>query len=797
MKKLRNILLAFFSLAMVFIFGIEVFAAVVVNFSITGHVEYYPYEIGAKIWATTAYIEGAVRGDSSYLILNGEAGAYSNNIYTISGAEQSYSNITTSLSNVVFANASDQEEILIFLKNEGDRYIIPSIEFVASQESQLSVTTEYYYFDISETGQQDPLTIKANSASSTAFVSSIQTEITGNHYSAWTSSSSIDNHDVLCIRILIAPRGGVGDINTDFAIYIGFMADVQYSSNEILSIYQTIDSDTPTWTKYGFNATLNASATKLVSNSMSNLYVALRDETISYGTDDYLTDAPVYRDRDLVNVDIKTGEIIGKLSNSSYEFEWFGREIELMSGTTLASGRTLTQDETFTVDVYTYYPTMYIRRWIVGNEQWLSISDEEFAGAVEVPEYYVATFESTIFNPDKTVATNTSGNIIPRSYVFERGTITLGAVARLQNYYGYSTYSGSTATTSQTTMLTWTGNLTSAWAASGLNSAYRQVKAAQGENWKAFVYNLLYLVKYADNNAQTNVGQGNVLSNNAYNAVKTSKLKSVTGADISIDVTLESIIGSGQIAVYNSSRKGTATYDSANNYRMSDTGYNVAGLNYGYNSLYTNGNDVQGIYTHQFLIKEDAETRKICDGMIGSDGYSSVFCLGMCNAWGNAWTWMFGGAILYDGSSAWAYINFDDYDYSNPSTSWYTSDNNSGFSDNDTMLTTTRHYIKLSYNLATATNFFRYNGTATIQSNPFEMLIGLPSGNSSLAGSATGTTGLCDYYYFKDSTTIVFGMGRGGSINNAEKAGPLYFAVDNPNSHTHARFGFRTGLVNQ
>ena len=144
MKKLRNILLAFFSLAMVFIFGIEVFAAVAVNVTITGHVEYTPYEIGAEIWATNTYLENGTRGDSTYLTIGGNPnGSFSNNVYLISGTERNFSGITANLRNIAIVNSTDSQEVLLFVKNEGERYIIPNVGYTIEHEEMVDITFEY------------------------------------------------------------------------------------------------------------------------------------------------------------------------------------------------------------------------------------------------------------------------------------------------------------------------------------------------------------------------------------------------------------------------------------------------------------------------------------------------------------------------------------------------------------------------------------------------------------------------------------------------------------------------------
>ena len=204
---------------------------------------------------------------------------------------------------------------------------------------------------------------------------------------------------VQVIQVICAVNvGGSGDFSIKF--------ETIENEDDILSVYQPVNSDDPAWTKYGRNATLSAAATKIETTNVTALQQALTNKDsngnanltkiksgLSYSVDDYTNaNTPVYGKIDIVNVDINTGEIIGKLSDPNYKFEWFGRDVTISAGTTLASGRTLTADTTFTVDCYTYYPTMYIRRCIVDEKQWLSVSERNFLGAVKVPEYYTATF---------------------------------------------------------------------------------------------------------------------------------------------------------------------------------------------------------------------------------------------------------------------------------------------------------------------------------------------------------------------------------------------------------------------
>ena len=80
-------------------------------------------------------------------------------------------------------------------------------------------------------------------------------------------------------------------------------------------------------------------------------------------------------------------------------------------------------------------------------------------------------------------------------------------------------------------MLEWSHNLTLAWQNSNLSSEYKVASGVQGENYTAFIYNLLYLVKYANNNSQEMVGYGNTYTQSEY-MTSGIILKSESGADI-------------------------------------------------------------------------------------------------------------------------------------------------------------------------------------------------------------------------------------------------------------------------
>jgi len=811
MRRFKTIAFSILSAVIVALFSFEVFAAVYLNITMVGSIDYYSTELGASVWGTYSYDPGCSTGNASYVSFSGGGGTFANNIYEITGNESSYSNITANVGNTSFTSADDELTFYVFIKNTGDRYIIPSISFSSSDTTHIAYTSEMYFFDVSE-GNIDPLITKSNVSNATAFASAITTEIDAERCSVFASSSSIDNEDVWCAKITISLQNVTGSgalyIESSFTIVIGLLADVQYTANNILSVYQPENQTDPAWTKFGYNATLNANATKVETNSLSNLYTYLDDAdeygnaNITYGVDDYTT-APVYKDIDIVNVDIATGEIIGKLSDLTYDFEWYGRPITLPAGTTLASGRTLSSSETFTVDVYTYYPTMYMRRWLVGNKQWISISDKTFAGAVEISAHYTATFEATTFSPvldtdgnvtNYTIAYNSFG-IVTRSYVYDRAVLGYNKNNYVINNYGYTNNSSFSATvdTTQNQMISWATNLTRAWAICGLDNQYRTATGVQGENWTEFAYNALYLVKYAHNNSQTKVGNGNSNGRVAYNS---SSINVINAYGTSITTSgnnsfYEGEIGSGTIGVYNANRKDTATYDSSNNYKMSASGYNAAGLNYGYNSTYTYGTHRQGLFTNQFLTYNTGTKKYLLDGYVGSNNYTSVFCLGKCNPWANVMTWIFGTAVLSDGSNLYGFVSFDNYDYQNPNTSWFFSSPSGGYSAVHTILED-RGYVELSYNLQSSSGTHRYLGTSIAGIGTEKlMIIGLPKKD---AGAGGTNTGLCDYYFCGLSTANTCGILVGGATNDGTAAGLFCFTPYFSLTATDNHIGMRTML---
>ena len=596
---------------------------------------------------------------------------------------------------------------------------------------------------------------------------------------------------------------------------------VNYEVPEVLTVYQPINQSDPKWTKQGYNASLNAEATKVESNNLETLAGYLVDNNndnnpdgVEYGVDDYIT-APVYRNIDIVNVDISTGEIIGKLSDSEYNFEWFGREITLPSGTKLASGRTLTSEETFTVDVYTYYPDMYIARYIQDNIQYIRIAETQGAFSlledlplpagitpVYVKGWYTATFEATIFNADHSVAKNDHG-VICRSYIYDSTPVTYGSTSYLITNYNYNDGVDDSQATSpdvtQTTMMLWTSNLTKEWENSELSEKYKTATGVQGENYTAYIYNLLYLVKYADNNSQEKVGYGNSYTNGPYENAITEDFTNANGTPLALKGrNYLSQKGGGTIGVYNSNSANTEEYvlntesggEYEGDYLLSPNGYDAAGMNYGYTYRDYVDNGKHGLYATQFLTyTTDKGKRVLIDGYVGSDKYTSVFCLGQANPWGNVWTWIFGVAVASDSVDLWAYINYEDYDYTTQN--WVTNSQSGGSNGSINFdRLEDANYMRLSYALPNTEGRYNYLGTSSITSETgIESLIGMPIKDSGK------NSGLESAFYCDNSTDYTFGCLRGGVASSSIDAGVFYFSVYHRLIGSYGYHGFRTMLI--
>ncbi len=566
---------------------------------------------------------------------------------------------------------------------------------------------------------------------------------------------------------------------------------------DVLTVYQAVNTSSKNWTKVGYNATLSAEATKIEENSLDDLHTMLTSanggNVVANAKDDYLN-AVVYKDIDIVNIDIATGEPIGRLSDVSYSFEWYGGTVTLPANTVLASGRKLTSQETFTVDVYTYYPEFYIARYIEGGFQYISIGDKYFENSVKIDDWYSATFESTLFNPNGDVAhVNINGmdKIIPRSYVNNYCPLTGNSSNYIHtNYYpNASTIDGYMYAPTQSKYMEWATNLTNAWKTANKTSVEGFLpngSIAQGENYVAYIYNWLYLVKYANNDAQNVVGYGNVNSYSKYNAsgvMVTTVAGDITTGGNSSNSSFESQKGGAVIGCYNTS--------TANDEYKQNTGTMSYGYNYtGYEDTKSNNSlRVKGMYANQFLTNTYNGKQVLLDGYVGSDQYTSVFCLGQCNVWGNVWKWVFGNAIIGetvgDTSNIKLFTTFDNYNGSN----WYMLMNGS---TEEKLITGKYNYHKMSYNLPTAFGRYNHLGTSEVTTNSLQSIVGVQT-----ADSSTGS-GLADNYYGTSASAVLtrtYGLMRGSYSNGVGDAGPFFFYSYDHIAFYYVRISFRLMLA--
>ena len=790
----------------------------IINESRKANESSYSQSIGASIWGGYTMDDNDIGLSLNFDKTNEntkiEENEQTGEVISILGQDNEFTRISTRLT--PYLTSGKELTLYVFVKNIGDRYIIPTTSlFSNSQTSSYEIVeTKKYTFDTSSPASIDPYKIKTSS-NSMSYLNKIADNL--NKGEEFLDNSSLDVNDVYLQVYTIQLQDSKQElVSNDLTLSVNFAPDIDYEADNVLTVYQQLNSSSSTWTKYGYNSTLNASATKIENSSLSSLALQLTNagtnNVVTSVSDDYINTV-VYKDIDLVNIDIATGEPIGKLSDLNYNFEWYGGRVTLPSGTRLASGRQLTTSETFTVDVYTYYPTFYIRRWVVGDYQYISVSDKYFAGSVKIDNFYTATFESTMFSPkyneDGTVAKDANGSvayevsynsngIIPRSYVYDYTPITNGSVNHLLTYYLYENNSGLSATTSttQANMLLWASNLTKAWESAGMTSAsgyLPNATLAQGENYVAFIYNWLYLVKYANNNAQSQVGYGNTYTYSLY--INSNNGVTITTSSGKTFLTVDKN-EAGEVTnssrVYYEAEKGGAVIGC---YNSNDSYMNQAKMSYGYQyTSYTdnrsnNSISKKGLYANQFLVYNTGSKRVLLDGYVGSDRYTSVFCLGQCNAWGNVWTWVFGNVVngMEVSPSTYTiqlYTSFEDYNYTTKN--WYTSSSKSSY---ETLVTSPYNYTQMSYNLPTTAGTYNY----FTGGNGLQSLIGVQTASSSAGG------GLSDYYYVNTNlslyaTTYSFGLLRGGYASSTSSAGPFYFRVDYTFGHANSYFGFRLSL---
>lgn len=850
MRRLKIIGTCIIVAVILAMFSTEIFAATYLNLSVTGNLKYYATELGARIWGGYMVCSGSTPNYDhalpiSFASPNGGSvtPAENGDIFEISGEEEEFVNIMANMGSSIAFGSSTQLYIYIFVKNTGDRYLVPWGQIEAPG---CLVQDESYYFDISSV--QDPLVAK-NSVTTMQYLSTIDARIDGGDAQEFQMNSTLDRSDVYLKRYILERDPAVSQSDeTTLSIAMNFMADIDYSANDILHVYQAINQNSPAWTKYGYNSTLDVSATKMNESSLDNLatrlYNANGANLSANMNDDYKT-AVVFKDIDLVNIDIATGEPIGRLSDRNYDFEWFGGRVSLDAGTTLASGRVLSVPEVFTVDVYTWYPTMYMRRGMIGNEQWISVSDKPFVGAVKIDGWYTATYESTLFSPkiaangdvtyyyatptgavlrdvDSNIVYGTTSStrnvggvdyysqvvyevsyneygVFPRSYIFDKAPFTEGSVRYFLDNYMYEDNSGTqavpaTATTTQTNMLYWANNLSQKWQARNsmdLPTYLPHAKTAQGENYTAFVWIYLYLIKYANNNTQEMVGAG---------VTRTYELYNVSGKTVNTPKNGVISTQAGNNEWFESPKSGgvigcqSTTVNAAYKLTNTNMAYGTEYLSY-LDESSNNYLKKRGLFAPYFLTYDTGYKRVLLDGYVGSNEYTPVYCLGLANPWSNVWTWVFGIMVTGNGVDEihlWA--TFENYDTTNWAHSWPNT-------SMATYLTTgSMNYHKASFFMPANYAVRRYLDVSKITTDDKQMLIGAPS-TASAQASNNYQEGLCDYYHVGTnnirtySEKATYGLLKGGSGYDKFSAGLFYYRIGDAIDKADIDFGLRMMLV--
>ncbi len=793
MEKTRTIIMLCISVVICLLFTMEALAAVNINLKLGGAVKYTARDLGAEIAGTVKVVtmeNGST--DEEYMTVSQAVGQLDNyGVLTISGTEENYETYAGQNGETEINTVTDTIEMYIFIRNMGARPFQPTINAV-NGDVGLNISVDSYVFSSSQT---NPIALIRSGMTAPTLCSTIDNLTLGTDYAAYIPGAILNNGECYFAKVTLSIDNtqvvGGTEVTLNYFVDINLMLDIQYITDErILSVSQTNNVADPSWQKMGYNENLTASAIKAETKSITALINAYSEginnnanlsqikSGLTFECDDYDT-APVYKDIDIVNIDIATGEVIGKLSDLNYPFEWCGGTVTLPSGAVLASGRELTQQETFTVDVYTYYPTLYVRRWNMSGVTYLSVSDEDFSnfGFIKVDAHYVGTCEAVTYNPDKSVAYNEYG-IITRSYL--NGFLPLVGLgnAYCENSCGFTNSSGynSRAEPRPAQMLAWADNLTKKWNAYALNNPtmapYTQAatKGVAGNDWHEFVYQILYLIKYANFNSQECVGQGFASAANAY-----SKLS---------DKYLPSEKVGGTIGLRDTSKNSTNTANSSlvfNDYGMG----------------YANENSTP-FYAPDFLTYNNGTKRILRDGYVGTNGYTSVCCLGKFNPWGCVWNWVMGVSFINDSNNTTSacYVQFDEYDGTN-----YYVDSGTSISGADAKEAALLNlgYVELSFLVPMSPAIFRYLGVSTATSanahiNAMLTLVGLPiyGGNS----NGTTTTGLCDIMATRtNASNYIYTLGVGNQVTGGLNGGLFSFSTRSYANHIYQDIGLRTRLL--
>ena len=329
-----------------------------------------------------------------------------------------------------------------------------------------------------------------------------------------------------------------------------------------------------------------------------------------------------YKDIDIVNMRVSDGEIVARLSVSTSGFVWTGTR----------SGEQ--------VDVMTYYPGHYIKRWQDATYEYIQLSTTSFSGAVYIAPYYRGTFKAI---EDTTTISETT---ILRSYA---GVMPTGSKT-IDQFRDYAN-----------------------------NNVNNSMSIG---DWRDFDFLCLYLIKYADYNSQTKVGPG-----------------------------------------------------------ITDLG-----------SVQINGKDS----AHATLLGRD--------GYIGTTDETSVWCLGLCDFWGNQYEFVDGITI----NNNVACVATEPTNYKNSAVP-NDSENFPG-------------YTNIGYTNLDSDGFPKATGYAYDLNNLNNQLIAFPT-----TTGGSNSTGLCDNYYQSTGARVV----RRGGDYSATSSGAFCFACNNNFTENYAYISCR------
>ncbi|MBR7090992.1 MAG: hypothetical protein IKC79_00895, partial [Clostridia bacterium] len=133
-------------------------------------------------------------------------------IYNENGNALEFTNITATV-NATFTSSEDTISIYVFIKNTGDRYIIPYIS-LSYDTVHLSVTQSAYFFD-SSAGNIDPVALKSSGTTATNLINNVNSATK----SEFPVNAYIDNLDTYMLVLTFGVASSPGtNFSADFSL---------------------------------------------------------------------------------------------------------------------------------------------------------------------------------------------------------------------------------------------------------------------------------------------------------------------------------------------------------------------------------------------------------------------------------------------------------------------------------------------------------------------------------------------------------------------------------------------------